>query len=295
VRFAARRTDDADVIRARLRALLAEGTRPGWVPEDRGQATDDDGDDDEDEDDGDLDPLSGAEPDRRPDVDPVAGAGRHRAVAPAVRVDPGRPGARALWVAAIAAVTLLLLWTWLQRPAAEPVSVGLTRSTEGVAGPAHSTSVPVSPPVGEVLDASTTVVVSVVGLVAEPGLVTLASGSRVADAVEAAGGLLPEADPASINLAAVVADGQQVAVGVPQATGAQAPATASPTGVGGALNLNTADVPALDGLPGIGPVLAQRIVEHREQHGPFGQVEDLLDVTGIGPAILDQLTGAVTV
>jgi competence protein ComEA len=146
-----------------------------------------------------------------------------------------------------------------------------------------------------VAETSTTLVVSVVGLVAEPGLVTLSSGARVADAVEAAGGLLPEADPASVNLAAPVADGQQVAVGVPPAAGAGTLAAAPAPAGGGPVNLNTADVGRLDALPGIGPVLAQRIVDHREQHGPFGSVEDLQDVPGIGPAILDGLGGGATV
>jgi len=213
-------------------------------------------------------------------------------------VDPGRAGARSLWVAAAAAVLLLLLWTWLQRPEAEPVPVASAEAVADTADPPPSRAAVASQTVGEVAGTPTTVVVSVVGLVAEPGLVTVASGSRVADAVEAAGGLLPEADPASINLAAVAADGQQVAVGVPAAAGAGGAASAPGPAVGaasGTVNLNTADVATLDGLPGIGPVLAQRIVDHREQQGPFRQVEDLLDVAGIGPAILEHLADAVVV
>ena len=289
MRLPARRTDDADVIRARLRALLAEGARPGWVPDaPAADALEDDDGDDEDA------SLAGGEPPRPGGPDRVGGVGRHRAQGPTLRVDPGRPGARALWVAAGAAVAALLLWTWLQRPAAEPVPEGPPQSAVETADPTPSPPSVSSPPVGEVANASTTVVVSVVGLVAEPGLVTLTSGSRVADAVEAAGGLLPEADPASVNLAAVVADGEQVAVGVPAAAGAAAP-DATAAGGSGAVDLNTAGVAALDGLPGIGPVLAQRIVDHREREGPFRQVDDLLDVPGIGPAILDHLVDAVTV
>jgi competence protein ComEA len=227
------------------------------------------------------------------DDEEESGDGRHRPPGPTVRFDPGRPGARALWVAAAAAVALLLLWTWLQRPSADPVPVGSPQPVVETAGPAPSAAA--TPPVGEVADTATPVVVSVVGQVAEPGLVTLAPGSRVADAVEAAGGLLSEADAASVNLAAVVADGQQVAVGVPGAAGAPTPgAPTGPVGAG-AVNLNAADVAALDGLPGIGPVLAQRIVEHRDQHGPFGSVDDLLDVAGIGPAVLEKVADGVTV
>ncbi len=290
MRLPARRSDDADVIRARLRALLAEGARPGWVP---GDPVVDAGEEDDEE------QLPGVDAQSSGSVDgaePSPEAGRHRAPAPALRVDPGRPGARALWVAAVAAVVLLLLWTWLQRPAVEPVHAEPVGAAVAPTDAAPSPTVHAVPSVGEVATTSTTVVVSVVGLVAEPGLVTLAPGSRVADAVDSAGGLLPDADPASVNLAAVVADGQQVAVGVPAAAGAAEPVTTAATGgAAGPVNLNTADLALLDGLPGIGPVLAQRIVEHREQQGPFRQVEDLLDVPGIGPAIVDRLADAATV
>jgi competence protein ComEA len=146
--------------------------------------------------------------------------------------------------------------------------------------------------VGEAAQTASTVVVSVVGLVTHPGLVTLPTGARVADAVAAAGGLLPGADPASVNLAAVVADGQQVAVGVPGAAGG----TSAPAdGSGGPVNLNTATAEQLDALPGIGPVLAQRIVAYREQNGRFTAVEQLDDVPGIGPSIYDRLAALVTV
>ena len=146
-------------------------------------------------------------------------------------------------------------------------------------------------------ETSATVVVSVVGLVERPGLVTLPSGSRVADAVDAAGGLLREADPATLNLAALVSDGQQVAVGVPgavQGPAAGAGAAVSP-GSGGRVNLNTATVGDLDALPGIGPVLAERIVDHRTAQGPFTSTDQLDDVPGIGPAIAAELAELVTV
>ena len=152
---------------------------------------------------------------------------------------------------------------------------------------------PAPPPAG-------TVVVSVVGLVVSPGLVTLPAGSRVADALAAAGGLLPEADPASLNAAALLADGQQIAVGVPGAAGAppagSPPAAGVPAaGDGGLLDLNAATTADLDALPGIGPVLAQRIVDHRAEHGPFTSVDQLDDVSGIGPAVSAELAGRVRV
>jgi competence protein ComEA len=119
----------------------------------------------------------------------------------------------------------------------------------------------------------------------------------VAEAVEAAGGLLPGTDPALVNLAAVISDGEQIAVGVPGA-GAVGGSPAAPSAggpVGSRVNLNTARAADLDALPGIGPVLAQRIVDHRTRHGPFRTVDQLDDVPGIGPAIAAELAERVTV
>ena len=182
---------------------------------------------------------------------------------------------------------MLIGWTWLERPQVEPAPA--PRSST-------ATSAPAEPSVGEVADTAATVVVSVVGPVARPGLVTLPAGSRVAAAVEAAGGLGPDADPASVNLAAVVADGQQIVVGAPGAAaagGAAAPAGAG-AAPGGRLDLNTATVEQLDALPGVGPVLAQRIVDYRTKT-PFASVDQLDDVAGIGPARAAELADLVTV
>lgn len=141
------------------------------------------------------------------------------------------------------------------------------------------------------------VVVHVVGQVAQPGIVTLPEGARVSDALTAVGGPSPSADLAVLNLARVLVDGEQVAV---SAVGdAAAPALPGPgadtAGGGGPLDLNTADAAALDELPGIGPVLAGRIVAWREEHGRFRSVDELADVEGIGPALLERLTPAVRV
>ncbi|RBY78531.1 competence protein ComEA [Blastococcus sp. TF02-09] len=285
MRHTSRRSDDADVIRARLRALLDEGSRGGWVP----------GEDD-DRPVGDEDVP--AEPDRSGEDagDPVdgtgdlpAGMGRHRAPGPAVRWDPGRRGARSLWIAGLLAALLLVAWTWADRPRVEPAPEPAT----GSAAPPAPTS---SPAVGEAAGTATPVVVAVVGQVARPGLVTVPTGSRVADALEAAGGLLPGTDPASVNLAALVTDGQQIAVGVPGVAGSQpAPSAGGGAAGGGLVDLNRATAQELDALPGIGPVLAQRIVDHRDEQGPFRSVDQLDDVPGIGPTIFAELAELVTV
>jgi competence protein ComEA len=285
VRLSSRRSDDdADVIRQRLRLLLDERNRPGgWVPGDLPEEVPAATGPDWTVDDAVTAPLEREEPGTGAVL--PSGIGRHRAPGPETRWDPGRYGARSLWIAGLLAALLLAGWTWLDRPRVEPVD----------GAPAVS-SVPPTPPVGEVAETSATVVVSVVGQVTSPGLVTLPTGSRVADAIAAAGGLLPEADPASVNLAAVVADGEQLAVGLPATVGAEGgPHGSAGLGGGGLLDLNTAGVAELDALPGIGPVLAQRIVEYRSRQGPFRSVEELDDVPGIGPAIAAELAGLVTV
>jgi competence protein ComEA len=136
-------------------------------------------------------------------------------------------------------------------------------------------------------------VVSVVGKVASPGLVTVPAGSRVADALAAAGGAAPGADLLSLNLARRLADGEQVAVGVPMpATDiAQAGSGAAPAKV----DLNTASPDQLDTLPGVGEVTAKRIVDWRAQHGRFSTVEQLRDVDGIGESKFAKLRDQVTV
>jgi competence protein ComEA len=144
--------------------------------------------------------------------------------------------------------------------------------------------------------------VHVVGAVKHPGLYRLKPGTRVDDAVKAAGGALGRADLGAINLAAPVADGTQVRVPVHGETAAPAvgPATSSdPAGspqpdAGAPVNLNTADATTLQTLPGIGPALSQRLIEWREQHGSFGSGTDLDAVPGIGPAMLAKLEGKVS-
>jgi competence protein ComEA len=134
-------------------------------------------------------------------------------------------------------------------------------------------------------------VVDVVGAVRRPGLVRLASGSRVADAVTAAGGLARNAGRSGVNFAAPVADGQQIVVPVRGAVGA---ASAGGGGAaGGPVSLSSATAEQLDTLPGIGPVTAEKIVAYRQEHGAFRSVEELDAISGIGTARLAELKGLV--
>jgi competence protein ComEA len=134
------------------------------------------------------------------------------------------------------------------------------------------------------------VVVHVVGAVRRPGLYRLPSGSRVADAVERAGGTAADADVAVVNLAAPLADGQQIVVPAKaSATGGGGDPAAASSAAGGPVHLNTASIDELDELPGIGPVTAQKIVDFRTKHGAFSSVEDLDAIPGIGPAKVEQL------
>lgn len=139
--------------------------------------------------------------------------------------------------------------------------------------------------------------VHVLGAVAAPGVVTVPGGSIVQDAVLAAGGLREDADPAELNLAAPISDGQQVIVGTvtdPRGEVHQQPGLNAPAATGGPINLNTATAEELETLPGVGPVLASAILEWREEHGQFSSVADLQEVSGIGPKSFARLEPLVT-
>lgn len=147
-------------------------------------------------------------------------------------------------------------------------------------------------------------IVSVVGLVVNPGVVEVPVGARVVEAIERAGGLLPEANPASVNLAAPLVDGQQIVVGteaLPAGTaeggsgGADGAGVGGPEGVGGKININTATATQLEELPGIGPATATKIIDFREKNGPFASIDALEEVPGIGPAKVEALRDAATV
>ncbi|MUN06749.1 hypothetical protein GLX25_06405 [Agromyces luteolus] len=145
--------------------------------------------------------------------------------------------------------------------------------------------------------AAPAILVHVLGAVAEPGIVELRPGARVVDAIGAAGGLVDEADPAGVNLARVLVDGEQLVV--PREGEVPPPATAVTGGQataasGGRVSLNQADAAALDTLPRIGPALAQRIIDWREANGPFTDVSQLTEVAGIGDAVYSGLVDLVS-
>lgn len=184
-------------------------------------------------------------------------------------LDNGRRTALALVAVAVAAVAVTGAVVWRGRPTPVPLPpVAVTTSSPAPA----------------------LLVVDVAGDVRRPGLVRLPSGSRVADAIAAAGGLRRGATTTGLNLARKLVDGEQVLVGA--ATAPPAPGT---TAANPLLNLNTATADQLDELPGIGPVLADRIVEWRTAHGAFTTVDQLREVSGIGARKFESLRELVTV
>jgi competence protein ComEA len=142
---------------------------------------------------------------------------------------------------------------------------------------------------------SSGLVVQVDGAVARPGVYPLAAGARVADALAAAGGAGPDADLSAVNRAHPLRDGERVSV--PSRSSGEVPSLGVPgsLGNGAVLELNAATAADLEALPGIGPVLARRIVEHRAQRGPFHRLDDLLQIKGVGPRLLEGLRARVVI
>lgn len=188
------------------------------------------------------------------------------------------PPRTALLALVIVAAVVAVGWMWsASAQPSDPVSVAEPRATPTL----ELTTDPAAP-----------LLVHVVGQVATPGLVELPTGSRVADALDAAGGALPDADLTALNLAAPVQDGAQVRVPAP---GEQAPTPAQGSdAAAGLIDVNRASATELEQLPGVGPVLAARIVADREENGPFGSVDDLERVSGIGPSVLATLRDQAT-
>jgi competence protein ComEA len=178
--------------------------------------------------------------------------------------DPGRRGLRALAAVAGAVALGAAYLVWDSKP--DPVTVPALVST-AASGHANAAEI----------------VVAVSGQVHRPGLVRLPAGSRVADALQAAGGALPGTDLSAVNLARKLVDGELIAVGVT--------VSAEP----GPLNLNAATLAQLDALPGVGPVLAQRIIDFRTKRGGFTSVDELRQVDGIGEETFARLKELVVV
>ena len=246
--------------------------------------------------------LAGSDGPSAPGV-PVGTAGdQEQPPRRSVRIAPaGRAlGGLALLVA-LAVATAVVAW-WFARPRDQPLpprvrTVGAPLRA-GTFEPGQADAPQPAAPVG-----TGRLFVHVVGAVRDPGVVELAPGSRVTDAVAAAGGVTRAAAPASVNLARPVVDGEQVVVarrGAPApalAPGSRAaagvPGTSSPAP--GPVDLNSATLDTLDALPGIGPVLAQRILDWRTTNGRFSTVEELGEVSGIGEATLGDLRALVRV
>jgi competence protein ComEA len=185
------------------------------------------------------------------------------------------------------------------QPVVVPPSSAASTDTLLSAAPGAGSSAPEGPAAPAAAGAAAELVVDVQGTVRRPGIVVLPTGSRVMDAVEAAGGYTGRrARLAAVNLARPLVDGEQVVVGRPgqvQAPVAGQPPTASGVTPGSELvSLNTADQVALETLPGVGPVTAGAILQWREEHGPFTAVEQLLEVSGIGEKTLAQIAPFVT-
>ncbi|MGE2728922.1 ComEA family DNA-binding protein [Mycolicibacterium vaccae] len=259
---------------------------------------------DVDEDDTDLDEQSARSLSRwLPDQTPTAPS----AWLARIRADPGRAGVLALGAVGLVAVLVTIVTLLGDQPAAvvsaklPPVEAVPTSAGPGEAGASPAPPGPAEP-----------VVVSVVGLVRTPGLVTLPPGSRIADALDAAGGAVDGADVLGLNMARRVTDGEQIVVGIDAPPGqpahlgssvvSESPAAAppgaeteKPGAATGLVDLNSATAEQLDVLPGIGPVTAAAIVAWRDANGPFQSVDQLGEVDGIGPARLDKLRDLVRV
>lgn len=198
--------------------------------------------------------------------------------------------AELIGLVAVLTVTLGGAGFWYVRSLPRPVEVRSEIPPTGpsVAGVGVSGASPSASP-GVLL-------VDVAGWVRQPGVYEFAAGARVIDAIEAAGGARPGAQLTALNLAAPLVDGTQILV-PKEGEAAMAPVAGSgtPGSTGTLVNINTASATELEALPGIGEVIAQRIVDFRTQNGPFTSVEQLLDVSGIGDAILGSIQELVTV
>lgn len=228
---------------------------------------------------------------------PLPGRHASRRVAAAPPWLPQLGVAHLAVVAVLVALGLLATGWWVVRSEPVPVSAPLREESTSTLLDLPSDPAAASTS-GSDEGATGTVVVDVAGEVRRPGVRELPAGSRVVDAIEAAGGPRPGVDLSGLNLARVLVDGEQVLVGeaavASGAAAAPAPAGSAPAPAA-LVDLNTADQAALEALPEIGPVTAQAILAWREEHGGFTAVQELLEVSGIGPATLEAVAPLVTV
>lgn len=192
--------------------------------------------------------------------------------------------AEILGLVVVLAVTLGGAGLWYVRSLPRPVEVASVTQTGRPAGASASPS------------PALMLLVDVAGWVRSPGVYEFPEGARVIDAIDAAGGARPGAMLQALNLAAPLVDGTQVLVPREGEQGVVPPAAGGGGAVaGGLINVNTATAAELETLPGVGEVLAQRIIDHRTENGPFTSVDQLVDVSGIGDAILGSIRELVTV
>jgi len=196
---------------------------------------------------------------------------------------------------------LAAVGVWYTRSLPRPIDIATNAAPMGVASSAPSASVAVAASASTSASPGTTLIVDVTGWVRKPGVFAFEPGDRVIDAVERAGGARDNADLTLLNLAAALVDGQQILV---PKDGAQVPGivpgttpgtTGVPGATGGLVNINTADEATLETLNGVGPVLAASIIAYRTEHGPFTSIDQLDEVSGIGPATMEDLRSQVTV
>lgn len=224
---------------------------------------------------------------------PVPGRHAARLIEPSRRriALPSMPAPQVAVVLIVLAAALLLGAWWVVRSGSEGVVVPATpASVPGLLTPGAAPGQQ-----GEGAEPAGVVVVDVAGRVRHPGIVVLKLGSRVVDALKAAGGVRRGVDLATINQARLLVDGEQILVGVDPVGGVAAGAASGAGGSGTLINLNTADQTLLETLPGVGPVTAQSILSWRTANGRFSSVDELLEVDGIGDATLAQIAPFVTI
>jgi competence protein ComEA len=182
------------------------------------------------------------------------------------------------------ALTLGGAGLWYVRSLPRPVEVSTTPSGGTASAPASASPSP-----------EAIVLVDVSGWVRHPGVYEFTEGARVIDAIDAAGGARSGASLEALNLAAALVDGTQILVPREGQEGVAPPPVSDGAVVGSLINVNTATATELEELPGVGEVIAQAIVDYRTENGPFASVDQLLDVSGIGDATLENIRDLVTV